>query len=926
MPKKSAKKFLQVTLLVMLLMIGIAQAQTVTLTLISPSSGQAGVTNIGLTGNGFPSGEPSSAANVTITLTPVGGGTPLNITPLSVVTIGGGGIRRMMFQLPAGSAPASPTAYNVSLSDPTDGLSSGNTLSFTENPNASISSLSPNNGTQGAASVPVTITGSFTNFLQGSTQANFGSGITVNSLTVNSATSATANITIASGATTGARTITVSSGVQSETASFTVNAAVSNFTVSGQVTLLGPVGAPVQSPAVGLQGVTVSLGGGLTGTTDVNGNYSISNVPAASYTVTPSFTVPAGDSVVFYPATQSLTVSGNVSGENFSAQPGYAVTGTVSYSGRQSHAWQAYVKLQLPNCANCPTQGTSVELTSLGATTVTKAFTIHGVPPGTYTLQAYYNVGGFGARNINDPVASPVTVTVSNANVSAGTILLVDPATLGNVSPGTPDTPLVFTVSPIDNGVVIYYPSVLINGVEQALGYNVNWSASAIGGSPTDCQSPNPTFGGGLNVTKNSTLWEDTGNVVFLDGNNDSNPFFTLSPSSSKPAHGQTWYFCMQGVDGHGNGGTWYTAAGGSNTYAAVTLAAAPTSSGAGTSTVGVNVTIPAFTPYTGNTLSLQGPLYTGCYDRGTHLFNVASVPNSTLTGADGQPGTTTTVNVFSVPNGTNCTPFAGVDNDSDGLLTPDDPFAATTSVGYAALGDLFNFGRSSGAVSISGATTQSVDLTNDSENSVAALSTQSFAAYTDQNSVAQPQNYAVNFSVSPLVALPGTVQLQTPSPKVNSLMDFAAGKYDFFTLSLSTGTVAPQVGDSYNLLATPLDNNLTPDMWGSASSTCTNSPCPLQVSGVNTSFPTGLSASGGGTPTFNWGTSSGLTYQFTITDTNGNVIWQVSNLPSSTTSLTWSTGAGAPTPTLASGTYLWSVSSIDGNSNLATQKQVYSF
>ena len=658
------------------------------------------------------------------------------------------------------------------------------------------------------------------------------------------------------------------------------------------------------------------------GTTNASGNYTINNVPAGSYTATPSFTVPAGDSVVFYPATQSITVSSsNVSGQNFSVQLGYTVTGTLSYSGRQNHAWQAYVKLQIPNCANCPTQGTSVQLISQGSTTVTKAFTIHGVPPGTLTGQAYYNVGGFGTRNINDPVASPFTVTVSNANVNAGTISLVDPTTLGNVSPPTPDKPLVFTVSPIDNGVVIYYQPVLINGVEQALGYNVNWSASAIGGSPTDCQSPTPTYGGGLNVTKGSTLWEDTGNVVFLDGNNDSNPFFTLSPSSSKPAHGQTWFFCMQGVDGHGNGGTWYTAAGGSNTYAQVTLAAAPTSSGAGTSTVTMDVTIPAFTPYTGNTLSLQGSLYTGCYDRGTHLFNVTSVQNSTLTGPDGEPtGSPMSFPVYSVPNGTNCTPFAGVDNDNDGLLTPDDPYAAVPAVGYAAVGDLFNLGRgTTAATPISGATTENVDLTNYSENSVATLSTQSFAAYTDQNSVMQPQSYAVNFSVSPLVALPGTVQLQTPSPNVNSLMDFAAGAGDFFPMSLGTSTVQPQVGDSYNLLATPLDNNLTPDMWGSASSTCLGAPCPLKVTGVNTTFPTGLSASGGDTPTFTWGgTTSSFTYQFTITDTNGNVISQVSNIPYTTTS-------EGPV-TLTSGTYPWSVSSVDSNGNLATQNAVYSF
>src|SRR5215831_13576777 len=175
MPKTWVKKLLPIASL-MMLVIGIAQAQTINLSGISPSSGQAGITNVYLTSNGFPSGTPL-AANVQITLTPVGGGSPAMVVPSSVIVMGGA-FRRLVFQLP-GPAPASPTTYNVSLSDPTDGLSSVNTLQITENPAPSISLLNPNSGSQGATNEMVTITGSFTNFLQGSTQANFGSGITV---------------------------------------------------------------------------------------------------------------------------------------------------------------------------------------------------------------------------------------------------------------------------------------------------------------------------------------------------------------------------------------------------------------------------------------------------------------------------------------------------------------------------------------------------------------------------------------------------------------------------------------------------------------------------------------------------------------------------------------------------------------------------
>ena len=61
---------------------------------------------------------------------------------------------------------------------------------------SSLTSLTPNTGQVGQT-LSVAIVGQNTHFVQGTTLASFGAGITVNSLTVNSATSATANITIA---------------------------------------------------------------------------------------------------------------------------------------------------------------------------------------------------------------------------------------------------------------------------------------------------------------------------------------------------------------------------------------------------------------------------------------------------------------------------------------------------------------------------------------------------------------------------------------------------------------------------------------------------------------------------------------------------------------------------------------------------------
>jgi uncharacterized repeat protein (TIGR01451 family) len=77
-----------------------------------------------------------------------------------------------------------------------------------------IFSISPATGSQGRTLANVAITGQYTHFLQGTTTASFGAGITVNSLTVNSPTSATANITIAPSATPGSQTVTLTTGAE----------------------------------------------------------------------------------------------------------------------------------------------------------------------------------------------------------------------------------------------------------------------------------------------------------------------------------------------------------------------------------------------------------------------------------------------------------------------------------------------------------------------------------------------------------------------------------------------------------------------------------------------------------------------------------------------------------------------------------------
>jgi hypothetical protein len=92
---------------------------------------------------------------------------------------------------------------------------------LTINPPASISSLGSSSSAPGQ-SLTVTITGQYSNFFQGSTQATFGAGISVGGaaaggagpVTVVSATTATAQLVIDGAAVPGARDVIVRTGAE----------------------------------------------------------------------------------------------------------------------------------------------------------------------------------------------------------------------------------------------------------------------------------------------------------------------------------------------------------------------------------------------------------------------------------------------------------------------------------------------------------------------------------------------------------------------------------------------------------------------------------------------------------------------------------------------------------------------------------------
>jgi hypothetical protein len=173
-----------------------------------------------------------------VTTASFGGG--ISVTSLTVVD---GQHANVTVSIPNSTALG---AYNVSLT--TGGEVATILGGFTVNTGTpQLSVVNPPTGDQGATNQNVTLTGLFTNFVNGTSVANFGSGITVNSTTVTNATTAVANITIDTTATLGSRNVSVTTGAQ-------VASITGGFTVLAGVPALTTI-----APTMGQAGTTVNL-------------------------------------------------------------------------------------------------------------------------------------------------------------------------------------------------------------------------------------------------------------------------------------------------------------------------------------------------------------------------------------------------------------------------------------------------------------------------------------------------------------------------------------------------------------------------------------------------------------------------------------------------------------------------------------------
>jgi len=183
---------------------------------VSPGAGAAGTTvNVVITGNGWTHFSSSSV----ISFSDINSGTyPVDITVQSFTAVNANTIDATLVL--ATNTVANPVTYgarNIKIVTPLSGGGSETASLISAfiiadpNNQHTLTSISPAFGIQGQT-MNVALTATGTNFSQGVTYANFGDGISINSLTILDATDAQANISISNTTYVGYRTVTLVTG------------------------------------------------------------------------------------------------------------------------------------------------------------------------------------------------------------------------------------------------------------------------------------------------------------------------------------------------------------------------------------------------------------------------------------------------------------------------------------------------------------------------------------------------------------------------------------------------------------------------------------------------------------------------------------------------------------------------------------------
>jgi Putative Ig domain len=871
-------------------------------------SGGSGNTNLSISAIGLPS-DGLSGAPTGATLTVTG-------TPATAATVTFGA------KLTDSSTGYSitQTGYNITVSTP-----------------VAVSLPAPSSSIPGSATVGQSYNGSITasNGVPPYIWSINGTTVTSGGLSIGdglTATSTGGGTLTFSGTPTTAQAITLTNVkvVDSETPTtnaantYTIQVNSAGGQISGQINLMNVCNVSTLPTFT----VTLNTSPATQVQTNSSGQFTFNNVPAGTYTITPS--IPGATSSLFYPASYTgvvVTNGTNLSSENFNVNVGYTVSGTVSYGGSQTG--QTYVYLENNSCGGQGNPGTSITQATL---TSSGSYSIRGVPPGGYTLYAWMDSTGVasgtdypgpqGAQNANNPTGSSSAVSVTSANVTAANV------TLQNPTYATPPNNPSFEVIPSGGGWLLFYSPPTVsssngNNQEAANEYVVQWATPT--GTDTD-GNQTCALGGG---TGGAEFGAVAGSHTFYAIGNGSTVWILNNTSMGAGTFsGGAYCFQARSINTlasttHPSGWADFTDSSGSPE--AITPGTSGTFCTSNCTTVSGAVTIPS-----GVTIAAGAPLYVGYFQqsssgKGPSAIYATEVA-SPVSGGSGNSYQLT------VPSGSGYVLFGILDQNNDGAIDA---------------GDVTNVrNNNSNGVTFSGGSLTNQDLTLPSANSTVQVQTQ----YSASNCSGCTASYALNLQLNEGNKLPVAVTLSGTSVAAPYLMmpvdiSLCAScgnniQYDYYA-TLPGGT--PSVGDSFDFTVTYSDG--TQDTGTAVNGAITAFGSTGAVAGAS-DVATNLQTAGTNPlePNFTWtfpANPTDYTYQFYLSQSGaciGNcTIWQIpgqnsnsngftygqTEIGATTGQITWGTdptgGGSTPSGSLnASGDYYWQFTVQDNNGNQA--------
>jgi len=198
------------------------------------------------------------------------------------------------------------------------------------------------------------------------------------------------------------------------------------------------------------QGVKISLSGGASGVTGVDGSYTINGLPNGSYIATPSL-----DGYTFAPASLNVSIKdGPATLGNFVASKAststYSITGTVSGAGSNS----VTISLSGASTATTTTTTGSYAFSSMpnGTYTATPSLTGYTFSPASSTVTI--NGGNVAFDKFVASIIPPLTYSISGSAVLQGVTI-----NLSGGGSATTDAHGVYTFSGLANGSYTLTPS-----------------------------------------------------------------------------------------------------------------------------------------------------------------------------------------------------------------------------------------------------------------------------------------------------------------------------------------------------------------------------------------------------------------------------------------------------------------------------------